>query len=313
MDALLYKKLKEFGKVKANASLAKFTTLKIGGTAEVLLEVENRLNLIRVLDLLTSIGENYFLMGGGSNMLLPDDVIDGVVIRNKTAGLEISDKTIEADSGLSFGFMTNFAAKNSLSGLEWSAGLPGTVGGAVRGNAGAAGGEVAHSLSKVEAWIDGEVVQLRSDECDFGYRNSIFKKNRGVVLRSWFSLESGEPLKSLHQMQEIVKHRNGRYPPHPSAGSFFKNAPVEAWTGKTGDLPNEFVQGGFIPAGWLNDQAGLRGLRVGGAMVSNEHGNFIINLDGATQADVLELVDEVKSRVYNKFHISLEEEVHIIK
>lgn len=313
MDPLLYKKLKDFGKVKANAPLAKFTTLKIGGMAEALLDVESRADLISVLDFLTAIGENYLVIGGGSNTLLPDDVIEGVVIRNKTGGIGVSGKKIEAESGLSFGFLTNFAAKNSLSGLEWSAGLPGTVGGAIRGNAGAAGGEVAGSMTRLEAWIDGEVVQIKGDECAFGYRDSIFKHNKGVVLRSWFSLAAGDSIRSLHQMQEIVKRRNGIYPPYPSAGSFFKNVSISEWKGKITDLPKEFIDSGWVPAGWLSDRAGLKGLQIGGAMISNEHGNFIINVSSATQADVLKLVDEVKTRVYNKFKLSLEEEVHIIK
>ncbi|MEK7625153.1 MAG: UDP-N-acetylmuramate dehydrogenase [Patescibacteria group bacterium] len=295
MDALLYKKLKEFGKVRANAPLAKHTTLKIGGNAEAFLEVEDKGSLVRALDFLTAVGEDYFVIGGGSNILLPDEVIEGVVIRNRISGLDVSNNIIAAESGLGFGFLTNFAAKNSLSGLEWSAGLPGTVGGAIRGNAGAAGGAVADSLVRVEAWIDGEVVQIKGDDCEFDYRDSIFKHNKGVVLKSWFGLATGDSIKSLHRMQEIMKRRNGVYPPYPSAGSFFKNPSPET------------------PAGKLIEQAGLRGLRVGGAMVSNEHGNFIINLEGATQADVLKLVDEVKSRVYNKFQITLEEEVHIIK
>ncbi len=150
-------------------------------------------------------------------------------------------------------------------------------------------------MTKVEAWIDGEVVQIGGGECGFGYRDSFFKHNKAVVLKSWFGLAPGEPIKSLLQMQEIVKRRNGYYPPHPSAGSFFKNPSAE------------------LPAGKLIDEAGLKGTLVGGAMVSKEHGNFIVNFNNATQADVLKLVDEVKTRVYNNFKVILEEEVHIIK
>lgn len=312
MDALLYKKLKEFGKVRANVPLAKFTTFKIGGSAEVLLDVDNKEKLIQVLDFLVAIGENYFVMGGGSNTLLSDEVFSGVVIRNRTDGFDKRGDTIEAESGLSFGYLTNFAVKQSLSGLEWSAGLPGTVGGAVRGNAGAAGGEMAGNVTKVEAWIDGEVVRIDGSECGFGYRDSIFKRNRGVVLKAWFNLAPGDAKKSLLLMQEIVKRRNGYYPPYPSAGSFFMNVPISVWKRKAFALPSEFVANGRIPAGWLIDQSGLKGFQSGGAMISKEHGNFIINRSGATQADVLRVVEEVKSKVYNIFQISLEEEVRIL-
>jgi UDP-N-acetylmuramate dehydrogenase len=313
MDVALHKALREYGDVKVNAVLSKFTSYKIGGPASLLVEVSSTQKLVEILNFLSGEGIEYFVLGGGTNVLFPDDGFEGVVIRVRTGLLEEAGGTIMAESGVVFGALNNFALQHGLSGLEWSAGLPGTVGGAVRGNAGAAGGDVANSLCKVEAWIDREVVQLKPDECSFSYRESLFKQNGGVVLKAWFDVVPGDTGKMLLKMQEIIAGRAGRYPNFPSAGSFFKNVPVKEWKGKQNELPVEFVRSGKIPVGWLNEQAGLKGLRVGGAMVSEQHGNFLINRESATEADILHLVEEIKTRVYNKFGISLEEEVCIVR
>lgn len=311
MDQGFVKRLKEFGQVKLNASLAKFTTFKIGGTANIMIEVVETENLVKLLNFLSAEGVEYILLGGGSNLLFPDNELSKVVVKVKTSALKIEGNTIIADAGVSFGVLTNLALKNKLSGLEWSAGLPGTVGGAIRGNAGAVGGETGTVLKKVEAWADGEVVTLTPEECGFTYRDSIFKKNGWVILKAWFGLKPGDSKESLLKMQEILKKRNGYYPTFPSAGSFFKNTPVSSWKNAE-ELPEEFRKNGFIPTGWLNEKAGLKGLQIGGAMVSKEHGNFLINYQDATQKDVLALVEEVKNRVYNKFKVELEEEVQIV-
>lgn len=313
MDSIIYKKLKTFGKVQANAELAKLTTFKVGGQAEVLVTIEETDQLVKLLNFLTGEGISYLIMSGGSNLLLPDEPLETIVVRVKTAGLKVEGTSIHAEAGASFGSVAQKAIEHSLSGLEWSAGLPGTVGGAVRGNAGAAGGETAGVLDSVEVWLGGERLQLSPNECKFGYRDSIFKRNGAVVLGASFNLASGDPKKSLLQMQEILKKRNGYYPPFPSAGSFFKNISLKNWPGKYDSLPPDFIRNGKVPAGWLIDQSGEKGRTVGGAMVSVEHGNFIINAGGATQADILQLVEEVRTTVYNKFGVELEEEVQIVR
>lgn len=312
MSMELYKNLKTYGTVKLNVPLAKFTTFKIGGPADLLVIVTEREKLVALIKFLSGEGLSYFILGGGSNLLLPDDGLRDVVIKVESRKSKVEGHIIEADAGVSFGVVTMLAVKHGLTGLEWAAGLPGTVGGAVRGNAGAMDGDTARSLAKVEALIDGEVVELTPAECFFGYRNSVFKHNKGIVLRAWFKLKPGDAKTSLLKMQAIVKQRNGHYPPFPSAGSFFQNIQLKQWTHPTSELPAQFVENGRVPAGWLSEQAGLKGFRVGGAMVSEEHGNFIINFENATQADVLAVVEEVKTRVYNKTNIELEEEVQII-
>lgn len=309
----LYKALKEFGDVKANAPLAKFTTFKIGGAADLFIEVTETKKLTALLAFLTGEGEEYFLLGGGSNVLLPDEGLRKVVIRIRTNAITVEGEKIIAEAGALYGSVVTKAVQSGLSGLEWAAGLPGTVGGAVRGNAGAMGGDTAGILEKIMVWRDGEAVEVASSEAEFGYRESIFKNNGDVILQVTFRLIPGDTKKSLAAMQDIVRKRNGHYPPFPSGGSFFKNVPIDKWPGATDMLPEAFVEAGRVPAGWLSEQSGMKNYVEGGAMVSKEHGNFLINYKNATQADVLRVVEEVKTKVYNKFKVTLEEEVHIIR
>lgn len=310
----LNKQLKEYGHVRANVPLSKFSTFKIGGLAQFLVEVEKTDNLVRLLNFLTGEGNNFYILGGGSNVLFSDEGFEGVVVKIKTAGLSVNGETIEADAGVMLGLVLNSAVKNDLTGLEWSAGIPGTVGGAVRGNAGAMGKDVSCNISAVEIWSNGEITRLTKDECGFAYRESFFKQNsEQVILRAWFGLQKGDPKDILKEMQGYLTSRTGKFPKYPSAGSFFKNIEIDKWPGDKKLLPEIFVQRGKVPAAYTIDQAGLKGLGVGGAKMSDEHGNFLINFSNATQNDVLAVVEKVKEAVYNKFGVELEEEVEIIK
>jgi UDP-N-acetylmuramate dehydrogenase len=206
----------------------------------------------------------------------------------------------------------NLSLKQGWSGLEWAAGLPGTVGGAVRGNAGAMWSDTAHSVEKVEVWRDGEVLQLKPDECGFKYRESIFKHNKDVVLRAWYKFVPGDKVKMMAEIQGYLKKRAGKYPSFPSGGSFFKNIPIEQWSRKKEEIPEEYLKVGKIPAGWLIDKSSLKGVAIGGCMVSKEHGNFIINYNHGTQEDIRNLVEKVQEVVYNTFKVELEPEVNIV-
>jgi UDP-N-acetylmuramate dehydrogenase len=222
------------------------------------------------------------------------------------------DQVIEAEAGVQLSVVMNTALKQGWSGLEWAAGLPGTVGGAVRGNAGAMWSDTARSIEKVEVWRDGEVVQLQPEECGYGYRDSMFKHNKDVILRAWYKFVPGDKVKMMAEIGGYLKARAGKYPPFPSGGSFFKNIAIADWTGKQEELLPEFVKIGKVPAGWIIEKAGLKGLREGGCMVSKEHGNFIINVNHGTQADIRRLVEQVQDKVYSTFRVELEPEVHIV-
>lgn len=311
MEAI-YKQLKNYGIVKINKELSKCTTFRVGGPARLYVEVSETEKLVGLLDFLTGEGVDYFILGGGSNLLFSDDGYEGVVIKIKTSKLSIENNIICADAGVLLAQVVNLAAQDSLSGMEWGAGIPGTIGGAVRGNAGAYGSDTSKTLNKVLVWSNGEVFEKEAKDCNFGYRESDFKRNGEVVLRAWFTLLKGDKSEILKKTQEFIMDRVGKFPPLPSAGSFFKNIFTEDFKGDRNILPEKFVSIGKVGAAWLLDQCGLKGYAVGGAKISDEHANFIVNFNNATQSDILKVVEKAKEEVYNKFGVELEEEVQII-
>ena len=312
----VYKQLKKYGSVKTNVPLARFSTFKIGGPADIMLTVTESNTLVKALSFLTGEGVDWFILGAGANVLFPDDGWRGVVIRMATEKLMVDGMILEAEAGMALSDLVVASIKHRLSGLEWAAGIPGTVGGAIRGNAGAryayAGGEMKDSVKSVTVWRNGEVLELSNHDCFFGYRDSAFKHNHDVVLSAKFVLKPGATEESLAITQKIIAERKGKQSPSPSAGSFFKNIPLDRWKKDPALLPERFLGYKKIAAGWLIEQVGLKGFRVGDAMISEEHGNFIINAGAATQAEVIRVVEEAKQRVYTTFGVELEEEVNIV-
>lgn len=311
-----YNKLKEFGDVKINESLAKHTTFKIGGSAKFFIIVHKTNLLVGLLNYLTAEGVDCLILSGGSNLLINDEGYDGLVIKIATNDPPKmtpngSGFDIEIDAGVILGMVVNLAAKNSLVGMDWAVGVPGSFGGAIRGNAGAMGKDISTVTQWVDIWRDGEVLRIKNEDCKFAYRDTAFKHNKDIILRTCIYLEPGDKQKIMGNMQNYLKQR--KHTPFPSAGSFFKNLKLDKWPGDKKDLPELFLQRGSVPVGWMTEQLGLRGLTSGGAKISDEHGNYVINYHNATQADVLTLVEEIKQRVYNKFGVELEPEVQIIK
>ncbi len=311
-----YHQLKKFGEVKTNESLAKHVTFKIGGPARIFVTVTDTEKLIALFDYLSGEGIEYFVVAGGSNLLMNDDGFDGVVVKIATDGKPIltpsgSGMTIKAEAGVKLSALVNLAAQKSLAGIDWAIGIPGTFGGAIRGNAGAMGKEIKNILTWVEVWRDGEILRLKPEECDFSYRNSLFKHNKDIILRGEVYVEPGNQQEIMERMQGYLKQR--KHTPFPSAGSFFKNIKLPLWTGDTKELPELFLKRGTVPVGWLTEQLGLRGLSVGGAKISDEHGNYIINFHHATQIDVLGLVEQIKKKVYDRYKVELDPEVQIVK
>ena len=308
----LYKELKKYGEVKQKVSLSKYTTFRIGGQAEFLVEVKKTDLLIGLLDFLNSQGVDFFILGGGSNILWPDQNFGGVVIKISTFGLELKDDAIEVEAGVLLTIAVNLATKNELSGLEWAAGIPGTIGGAVRGNAGSMGKSMGDSIQKVFVWIDGEVAEYSREDCKFGYRESFFKKRKNaVVLKAILKLEKKDKQEISSNVAKNLGNRNN-FPKWPSAGSFFKNIRLENWPGKKEELPEIFISRGTVPVGWLIESCGLKGFRIGDAGVSEEHGNFLVNYGTASQEQILQIVEEVQKKVYDKYGVGLEPEVQIV-
>lgn len=323
----LYKELQKFGKVKINEPLAKHTTFKIGGPADFLVIIDSMEQLPTLLGYLDNEGAPYIILGGGSNMLASDVGFRGVVIKIMAKLARVEDEMIIADAGCLTVALTQLSIKEGLTGFEWGVGVPGTIGGAVRGNAGAMGGETKDAVEKIELYRDGEIIELSNKACEFGYRTSGIKEDGGVILRVYLTLSKTEDKTGMKKALEHLQYRNKTQPQgYASTGCIFKN--VDITMGEQGaknrtqllthfDEQNEkiqqFLRVGKISAGWLVEQAGLKGREQGMAKVSESHGNFVVNMGGATASDVLKLVEEIKAGVYNKVQIQLEEEIQIIQ
>jgi len=206
--------------------------------------------------------------------------------------------------------------------LEWAAGIPGTVGGAVRGNAGAYGHAMGESVEEIEALrIKNKKSRIKNygkEDCKFGYRESIFKREGGVILKVVLKLAPGDKNKIKEEMDKIFAARDGKIPTDSSAGSFFKNVEVTEEIVKIikeythEDVPPDYIQKGKIPAAWLIGQCDLKGKQIGGAKISEKHANFIVNTGEATAADVIALSSLVKMKVRDEVGVQLEEEVEYV-
>lgn len=270
------------------------TTFRVGGPAECFITVDTREQLAKVFSYLQKTGWSFFLLGNGSNLLVGDKGYRGVIIQLGEEFEQISTEgnCVRAGAGVILGKAAQEALGAGLSGLEFASGIPGTLGGAVRMNAGAYGGEMARIVKSVEVMgIDGEILLLDNETMEFGYRTSAIKNRPYVVLSTELLLEKAEPADIRARMQELAQSRREKQPlEYPSAGSTFKRP-----------------EGYF--AGKLIMDAGLRGHSVGGAQISEKHCGFIVNKGNATAADVVQLIRETVTTVQDKFGVTLEPEV----
>lgn len=260
-----------------------------------------------------------FILGGGTNLLINDKGFDGLVIKPSIGGISADGAKIRVGAGVLMRELVDFAAIHGLSGLEWAGGLPGTVGGAIRGNAGAFGGETKDIVFEVASLnIAGKVPRLMNrmaNECTFGYRNSMFKINDGeeIILEATLQMKTGEPAVIAKAVADKIRFREERHPmDYPNIGSIFKNVDLQTVPKKiAGEVAHVVKQDPFpvVPAAYLISQSGVKGVSYGGAMISPKHPNFIVNVLDATADDVKSLIKLVKSQVKKKFGIVLEEEV----
>ena len=281
-----------------NAPMCEQTTFKIGGAADVLIFPSSIIEVSAVIRLANSFKIHCTILGNGSNVLVLDKGIRGVVIKfsDKFFGkIRVDNEKIIADAGATLKSVSNFAAEKSLSGLEFAVGIPGSIGGAIYMNAGAYGGEMKNIVSKVTAISPtGEIVSFNAAELNLGYRQSIFQQNGCAICEVELNLTHGNFDEIKSQMAEFTYKRESKQPlEFPSAGSTFKRP-----------------KGYF--AGTLIDKTGLKGLKVGGAMVSEKHAGFVVNAGNATAADVLNLIEEVRRRVMEVHGVMLTPEVRII-
>ena len=274
--------------------MCKHTTFKIGGNADIYVKPQNTTELSKIIKICNLEKEDYFILGNGSNLLVADDGYRGVVIQmyNNYNNIEIKEHSIVAEAGALMSKIANVACENELTGLEFSAGIPGTIGGGAMMNAGAYGGELKDVITKVEAVSkEGELYTLDKADLEFGYRTSIFEKNNSIVTKVTIELNKSIKAEIKEKMDELSRARISKQPlEYPSAGSTFKRP-----------------EGYF--AGKLIMDAGLRGKQIGGAKVSDKHCGFIINAGGATAKDVMDLIDFIIQKVYADFGVRLETEV----
>ncbi len=283
--------------LRMEESLAKHTSFRIGGAAEVMAFPKTAEALGEILKMSAFLDRKPAILGAGTNVLAPDEGISGLVICLKELEntMEQTDDThIWVGAGVSMARAAMFAANCNLSGLEFAHGIPGSVGGGVYMNAGAYGGEIAQVCSRVEVMdMDGNVRVLRGEEMDFSYRHSRLESENAIVIRAEFVLTPKPSDEIKLAMQDFMTRRRASQPLDlPSAGSAFKR-PV----------------GGYAAA--LIDQAGLKGFRVGDAAISEKHAGFAVNLGGATARDVKDLLQQVADKVFENTGIRLEPEIRI--
>lgn len=285
-------------RLQFDVPLARYTAARVGGPADVFLSLNSANELAEAVEILWAVQCPFTLLGGGSNVLVSDAGVRGIVLLNraKKVRFDPQNATIWAESGANFGALARQAVTKSLSGLEWAAGIPGTVGGAVFGNAGAHDGDMAGNLIEAEVLhrINGRET-WSMDQFHYAYRSSALKENPGqaIVLSALLQLVSRSSDTIREKMETFLTHRHRTQPPGASMGSMFKNPP--------GDF-----------AGRLIDAAGLKGTRVGGAEISRLHGNFFINTGKATATDVYELIQLAQRAVFEQFGFQLTLEIEII-
>ncbi len=268
-------------------------SFKTGGNADIFVAVNSVEELKAVFNLCRTYSLPLTVLGNGSNLLISDRGIEGIVL--SLAGLnkaEVSGNTLTLEAGVTLTRACISALENSLTGLEFAYGIPGSIGGAVYMNAGAYGGEIADVIVSATVLAEnGEIIKIKRSDMSLGYRKSIFKEKGYIILSAKFCLNKGNSTEIKAKMDELMNRRRDKQPlQFPSAGSTFKRP-----------------EGHF--AGALIEESGLKGKTVGGAMVSEKHAGFIINHNNATTDDILTLIDEVKKAVNEKFGIELEREI----
>ena len=289
---------KELEGIKKNISLKDYTTFKIGGSAQYFFIAQRKEDLVKAVALAKEKEIPYFILGGGSNLLVSDQGYQGLAIKNEITEIEFFSSKIICGGGVRLSSLMNLATEKELTGLEWAVAIPGTVAGAIYGNAGAFGQSIQDIIKEVEVFDsqDLTIKTFKKEECSFSYRESIFKKEKNLIILSvTLELKKGEGEKIKSKIKEHLEYKKKNHSwDYPSAGSVFKNP--------TGFFAAELI-----------DKCGLKGKRINQAMVSEKHANFILNLGGAKEKDVKKLIELIKKEVKNKFKIDLVEEIQYLK
>ena len=312
-------------KIQKNVKLAPFTTYRIGGPAKYFIVVKTEEDIREALSWARSNNVPYFILGGGSNLLVADEGYNGLVISLQNNNFIFKDDRLIADAGTTIHDLVTNSVEREFSGLEWAGGLPGQLGGAIRGNANCFGGHMHDVIKKVRIMLpDGSIKIFSKRQCKFSQKNSIFKqKSEYIILSAELKFKKGNKNKLQERVNYCVNWRAKNQPKkHGTCGSVFTRVLLK-------DLPKDFfdkhpdtkeaVKGigkqkfQELGTGYLIDRGlGLKGMRIGGAMVSYKHANFVVNVKNAKAEHILIMNSLIKSRVMNKYGIILEEEVHYL-
>lgn len=282
-----------------NEQMSKHTTFKIGGNADIFIKANTIKDIQYILKISKKNNIPLFVMGNGSNILVNDDGIRGIVLKINLDEIDILEDNekikVTVGAGVKLTQLARYLLKNSIEGFEFASGIPGTIGGAIRMNAGAYGKEMKDIVSETTYLnYNGEIITISNEEHNFEYRNSRFSKENSIILKTTFLLNKGNSNEIKNKIDEYSKQRKEKQPiEFASAGSTFKRG-------------NDFITAKLI------DECGLKGYRIGGAEVSKKHAGFIINVGNATANDVINLINYVKNKVYEKFKKEIQLEIEII-
>lgn len=303
--------------VQENIVLAPYTTYKIGGPARYFIVAENEEDIVKAALAAKETGTPFFILGGGSNLLISDKGFDGLVVKIHNSKFMIHDSALEADAGVDMPVLVCETTRRGLKGLEWAGGLPGTLGGAIRGNAGAFGGEIKDNILEVKALdAEGNIKSFAKGKCGFSYRSSIFKEQGMIVLSAKIQLMYSDPSKIGEEAEDHIRYRKERHPlEYPNAGSVFKNCDCNIFSeNERGRFEHVIKIDPFpvVPTAYLLSEAKLKGVSFGGAMISEKHPNFIVNCGSATSNDIIRLMEIAKECIREKFGIDLEAEIQLV-
>lgn len=285
-------------KIYINEPMSKHTSFKIGGPAECLIKIQTAQELKSILEFAKEKDIPLTIIGNGSNILVSDEGIKGIVLKIEISTFELNSQTaqLKVGSGVKLGFIAQKCLKQELAGFEFASGIPGTIGGAIRMNAGAHGREMKDVVTTVTYMDrDGKIHKIKNEQANFEYRNSLFAHKDYIIVEVEMQLEKGNTEEIQAKMTEYATYRKEKQPiEYPSAGSTFKRG-------------TDFITAKLI------DDCGLKGYQIGGAQISEKHAGFIINKNNATAKDVIELMEYIKEQVYNKSGKVIEPEIEIIK
>lgn len=299
-----------------NVLFSSLTTLRIGGPIRYLVAAAGVDDIFQSIEKAKDENLPWIVIGGGSNLLVSDTGFNGYVIQNLIHSIENKDGFIEVGSGIDLQQLVGYTVGHGISGFEKLIGIPGTVGGAVYGNAGAYGQGISDKIEWVEVLElkSGKTKKLKKEECGFVYRESIFRETHDIILKVGFSTARGDIQQLSSRSREIIAMRMQKYPPGISCpGSFFKNVEADKLSPEVlKNIPADKIMHGKIPAGWLLEKVGAKGASRGGVEIAQWHGNLFMNIGRGTASDFIELAREYKQKVLEKFGIELAPEVQLV-